>query len=136
MVYTAMGKPAEYEGISLVFFISGYLAVMATEKPSIHSLMLQHCQDLMSDVELYNWELVRAFHAIRLQQLEQGRVTWANEHVKLKYRRALVWHCAAGLSQAAQPGSSSTMCQQSWGKEPMKGTMMALAQTQPPTPRS
>ena len=70
--------------------------VMAAEKPSICLLMIQHLQDLMSDVELYGWELVKAFHAIWLLQLEQGRVMSANEGVKLRYRWALVWHQAAG----------------------------------------
>ena len=40
VVYTAMGKPAEYEGISIPLFISGYLPVMVTEKPSVHPPMV------------------------------------------------------------------------------------------------
>ena len=72
---------------------------MAAEKPSIHLLMIQHLLDLMSNAKLYGWELVRAFHVVWLQQLEQGRVTWANEEVKLRYIWALVWHHAAGPSQ-------------------------------------
>ena len=44
---------------------------------------------------------VSAFHAIWLQQLERGRVTWADEEVKVDYRWAMVWHSAAGPSQRA-----------------------------------
>ena len=96
-----MGKPAEYEGLSIPLFISGYLVVMVAEKRSIHHPMIQHLQDLMSDAELYGWEPVRAFHAIWLQQLEQGRVAWDDEQVKLKYTWALVWHHVAGPSETA-----------------------------------
>ena len=84
VVYTATGKPAEYTGISILVFISGYLTVMATEKLSFHPLMAQHLHDLMGDAELYGWELVRAFHSIWLQQLEQGRVIWVDEDAKIK----------------------------------------------------
>ena len=48
---------------------------MAAEKLFIRPLMIWHLQDLMSDVELYDWEPVRFVHAVWLQQLEQGRVT-------------------------------------------------------------
>ena len=52
---------------------------MAIEKSSVHPLMAQHLQELMGDTELYGWEFVRAFHTIWLKQLEQQRVTWADE---------------------------------------------------------
>ena len=39
-------------------------------------LMACHLQELMADMELYGWELVRAFHAIWLQQLENRHVKW------------------------------------------------------------
>ena len=83
VVYTAMDKPAEYEGLTIPLFVSSYLAVMVV-KHSVYPLMIQHLQDLMSDValsdvELYSLEPVRTFHVIWLQQLEQGRVTWADE---------------------------------------------------------
>ena len=54
----------------------------------------------MGDAEPYSWEL-RAFHTIWLQQLEQGRVNWADEEVKLKYRRTVVWHHVVAPSQSA-----------------------------------
>ena len=54
--------------------------------------MSSHLTELMADTELYGWEDVRAFHAIWLQQMEQGRATWKDGYLKLTYRRALVWH--------------------------------------------
>ena len=67
--------------------------------------MIQHLQDLVDDVDLYGWEPVWAFHAVWLQQLEEGCVTWADEEVKLKYRRALVWHRGTAPSQLASAPS-------------------------------
>ena len=40
IVYTAMGQPAEYEGLTIQLFISGYLAVMAAEKLFAHPLKI------------------------------------------------------------------------------------------------
>ena len=99
-----MGKLAEYEVISILLFVGGFLAVITAEKPSIHPLIVQYMylQDLISDAEVYSWELVRAFHAIWLQQREQGRVTWpADEEVKLKYKQTIVWYRATGPPKAA-----------------------------------
>ena len=83
---TPTGQPAEYDQLRIPLFVSGYLSVMSVEKGSVRLYTLQHLQDIMADVELYGWEPIRAFHAIWLQQLEQGCVTWADEEVKLKYR--------------------------------------------------
>ena len=110
VVYTATCKPAEYEGISIPLFFSGDLAVISTEKPSIHYLMVQHLQDLMSNAELYGWKPVRAFLAIWLQQLEQDRETWANMEVKLKYRRP--WCGIMLLDPCGQPQPPTSTPQQ------------------------
>ena len=99
VVNTAMGKLIEYKGISITLFISRYLAIMAIEKSSVHPVIVQHL--LMGDAESYRWELVIAFHAIWVQQLEQGRVTWVDKDAKIKYRWALVWHQAFGKLNAA-----------------------------------
>ena len=90
VVYTATGKPAEYDDISIPLFISRYLTVMAMEKPSVCLLMAQHLQDLTGDTVLYEWEHAMTFHTIWLRQLEQGRVTWVDEDAKVKFRWALV----------------------------------------------
>ena len=66
----------------------------------------------MADVELYVWEPVRAFHAVWLQQLEQGCVTWADKEVMLKYRGAFKWHhVAAPFQPALAPSQQSLQSQ-------------------------
>ena len=69
-------------------FVNGFLMVTAGEV-TVRPFMFQHLQELMEDVELYRWE----------QQLEQCRVTWANEEHKMKYHRALIWHHMMAPSQ-------------------------------------
>ena len=56
--------------------MSGYLAVLETVKPTHKPLMTKHLEELMADAELYGWESVRAYHAVWLQQIENGMVNW------------------------------------------------------------
>ena len=102
VIYTALGRPAEYHHLSIPFFISRYLSVMAAEKESVQSYMIQHLQDIMGDAELYGSGSILAFHAVSLQKLKQGCVTSVYEEVKLKYRRAFMWHCVTAPTQPAQ----------------------------------
>ena len=64
VMYTVTSKPAEYKGISIPCFISEYLVAMATEKLSVHPLMVQHLRDLMSEAKLYGWEPARDFQCV------------------------------------------------------------------------
>ena len=103
VVYTTTEQPAAYD-ISIPLFVSGYLEVMEAETPVVYPLMDEHLQELMGDAELCGWEPVRAFHAVWLQQLKHGWVTWPETDAKVKYRCALVWHCAiAGTKPASAP---------------------------------
>ena len=55
----------------------------------------------IADTERYSWESVRAFHALCLNPLEHGRVTWEDEEAKLRFMHALVWHPATSVTTAA-----------------------------------
>ena len=63
---------------------------MEAEKPVVRLHMAYHLHELIGDTAVYGWEWVRAFHAVCLQQLEHGRVTWKDDDAKLRYRWALV----------------------------------------------
>ena len=63
-----------YDDLSIALFISGYLEVMDLEKPSLRQFMDSLLQELIADTELYGWKPVRAYHAIWLQQVENGQV--------------------------------------------------------------
>ena len=54
--------------------------------------MLKHLKELMAHTNLYSWEAIRAYHAVLLQQLENGTADWTNMEVKMEFRRSLVWH--------------------------------------------
>ena len=58
------------------------------------TLMLNHLHDLMSDVTEHSWDNVRNCHAIILQQMEQGRITWEDER-RLRELRHTYAHARA-----------------------------------------
>ena len=63
------GQSTFYDELPIPLFISGYLAMMKTEKLTL-KLMTHHIQELMADMELYGWEPIHSYHAIWLQQIE------------------------------------------------------------------
>ena len=54
--------------------------------------MATHLAELKGNVELYGWEAVHAFHAMWLQQIEQGHASWTNQDIILTFHQALMWH--------------------------------------------
>ena len=72
LVYRSGGQHAVYDDLSIAMFVNRYLAVMETEKESIKSLDAHHPQELMADMELCVWEPIRTYHAVWLQQVENG----------------------------------------------------------------
>ena len=83
LVYTATVQPAVYEDLSVTVFVSGYLAIMETVKPVRKPFILRHLKDLMADTEVYGWATVHAYHAVWLQQIENGRAQWMDVDAKL-----------------------------------------------------
>ena len=71
-------------------FVSSYIQIMEAENPATKALMASHLVEQMGDAELYGWKAVCAFHAIWLQQLEHGCVSWADDEAKIMFCRALV----------------------------------------------
>ena len=94
-VYLADGKLAVYGDLSLAAFVRGYLIVVNSDMDTqVIAQMSQHFEECMEDTDLYGWDMVHAFHAAWLNQLEQGRGTWGDVDQKLKMHRALVWKAA------------------------------------------
>ena len=100
VVYSAAGKPAAYEDLSIPLFIKGYRIVMKGEEGAIKDKMATHLEELMADTELYGWQRVRAYHRVWLKQREQGWATWQDEDVKLTFQHALIWHPVTSASAA------------------------------------
>ena len=81
--------------------MSGYLIIMEGENQAVKSQMAHHLQKLMADTVLYECDKVRVFHAMFLNQLEQGQATWGDEEAKMRFKRALVWHQTTNVTQMA-----------------------------------
>ena len=63
LIYIPATLPAEYEALSPMLFVNGYLEVLAMVNEDIKGLMLYHLQELMADEEAYRWPMVLAYHA-------------------------------------------------------------------------
>ena len=86
LVYTTTGQSKVYEDMP------GYRTVMEMVTSSIKPFMAKHRKEVIADAEVYGWVPVRAYHAVWLQQIENGIVQWAYVDAKLEFRRVLVWH--------------------------------------------
>ena len=80
LMYTASGQPAVYEQLTLPLFVTGYLAVVDTVKLGLKEVMLKILHELMVDAVTYGCKLVRIYHAVWLQQLENGWADWKVDH--------------------------------------------------------
>ena len=58
--------------MNITLFISDFMTVMAEEE-TIRPFIFQQLQELMEDMKLYGWKSIQSFHAVWLQQLEQGK---------------------------------------------------------------
>ena len=70
--------------------------------------MWAHLKDLMHNGQRFGWPIVRNYHAIWLQHIEQGRATWGDEATRLDLPRSLVLHrLAPNAEPSPTPVSSS-----------------------------
>ena len=90
LVYISGVQSAIYEQFSVPLFASGYIAFLNTVKSGFKEVMLKHLQELMADSAIYGWEHVRTYHAVWLQQIENGHAEWEDTDIKLEFCRALI----------------------------------------------
>ena len=69
VVYTLADKPPAYQDILIPLFVQGYLIVMDSKTVPVRHKMGTHLKDLMSDSQLYVWDLARTFHGVWPNQL-------------------------------------------------------------------
>ena len=60
-------------------FVTGFLTIMDLQSDVLRRKMSAHLKEIMEDCETFRWPMVRAYHAVWLQHLEQGRATWDDE---------------------------------------------------------
>ena len=76
VMFTAAGKQAAYQDISVPLFIQGSLITIDTQDHSVKQKMGDHLKYLMSGAEIYRWEKTQAFHGVWMNQIKQGWCTW------------------------------------------------------------
>ena len=86
MVFTTQGQPPVYSDMSLALFTNGYLSVAVEESVATKEYMYVHLQELMEDIEVYVWRVVKEYHAAWLQLMKQGRAAWGDASKKEKLR--------------------------------------------------
>ena len=85
--------------------------------------MIKHLSELIADAAVYGWEPVQVFHAVWLQQLENGCADWGDEAKKPEFRCMLMWNpMHRSAPHKAQP---SAQPQQKPGKDATGRPFMA-----------
>ncbi len=72
-------KGIAYDSLTASEFVYGYIRQIEESKYSeIKSHLLKHLVDVMEDIKDYpeEWEIIRAFHALVLSQIERGLLFW------------------------------------------------------------
>ena len=111
--------------------MSGYLAMLETAKPAQKPLMTKRIKEFIEDTELYSWEPVRGYHAVWLQQIENGRVNWDHSEAKLVLLcQALVWH---SVHSAIKPDRAAPAAPAVSLEKPEKGTGTTSVAAKPAT---
>ena len=90
-VHRADNSAAQYDTLSVCEFVHGYLSLIA-ESPMAEQPVLQaHLRELMEDSITYKWPVIRGYHAIILNMIETGRLTWSDTAKIQSLRRIHVW---------------------------------------------
>ena len=85
--------------------------------------MAHQLQKLMADTELNGWVAVRSYHAVWLQQLENGRVRQDDVETMLLFHHSLVWHPARPVTKSGDQHTSAP--QKKAGKESLAVNIVA-----------
>ena len=75
LIFTPEGQPTAFESLSIMDFVNGFLTIMPLQTDAHRIKMSAHPQEMMKDCDTFRWPMVRAYHAVWLQHLEQGRAT-------------------------------------------------------------
>jgi hypothetical protein len=88
VVYDEANEAQEFDKLTITQFVKGFCKVTRTrdmERAEIRTIVLE---EIMEDAETHPWELIRAAHAILLQQIESGRASWEDHLNREAIRRS------------------------------------------------
>ena len=80
--YRGPGKDmAAYDDLTVTEFVHGFVTTLLASHADARdkNTQLRHLQHLMLDATDYGWEAARHAHGVILQEMEAGRITWADE---------------------------------------------------------
>jgi hypothetical protein len=103
--------PATYDSLTTAEFTFGYLTMVQHAPDKDKESMREHLRAIMEDACSYKWETVRSYHAVVMNHIETGRLTWA-QATDERLRRLHVWSKPqARQQQQKQPSDrSATAC--------------------------
>ena len=89
LVYIGASRnTAQYDSLTPVQFITGFLRSLQLAPSSDRENMLSYGIDLFQDAVDVNWEVARGANSVVLQEIEQGRLNWSDSE-KLQRTRTL-----------------------------------------------
>ena len=81
-------KTVNYDDLSSDQFTLGYLRIAQRQTPEIKNNMIEHLMKLLQSTLDYNFMTSRGAHAVILQEIERGTLTW-NDTDNIEKTRAL-----------------------------------------------
>ncbi len=78
-IYTQDSLAPQYDELSQGQFVAGFLNCVFKAPKNQTEHRLKHLRDLMVDTVRHPWSKVRSFHAVFLQQIEQGNIKWQDK---------------------------------------------------------
>ena len=107
-------QAATFDGLSVFEFMHGYIDILNRKATgeATKAVMLTHLQELMEDGESFSWEVVRSYHGVLLREIENGRVTWADDKAiqKLRGRYVHRHNILADTKTAAPKAAEAKLC--------------------------
>ena len=115
-VFDTTGTRVAYQDLSSEQFYMGYLAAIRRSHASLKDIMLHHLEMLSQDIVQFQFNTVRSFHAIWLQGIEEGEVSWADNTERDAMRRRFIWNAPNTKAGRSQQYSSITAQARPYGQ--------------------
>lgn len=82
--------PAAYDDLTVQELVFGTLSYIKESKSDMKDAIQEHLRSIMADAMEYPWPLVRSYHGVLLQLIEQGRFSWgqSTQEIREQYLRS------------------------------------------------
>jgi hypothetical protein len=93
-------NPVSYDSMTIAEFTFGYLSAMDKTDRKTSQHMHSHLRVIMEEASQFKWDVVLSYHAVVLNHIETGRLTWAQASQE-DLRRRHIWNAPVVQRQAA-----------------------------------